>query len=109
MRVGSSYARQHLNYRAELCFRAARAAGHPDAENALAALPRTREGLIEAGRGTESAPDTTGHRAPPAPLDQPAAHPTQEGTPPVRTGNPDHTPAHSPAWTGEMRAAPRQA
>ncbi|CAG6391817.1 hypothetical protein NMG29_39935 [Streptomyces cocklensis] len=56
MRMGHSYARQHFNHRADLCFRAAMAAGHPDAEQALAALPRTREGLIEPGR------DPGGHR-----------------------------------------------
>lgn len=65
MRLGHSYARQHFNHRADLCFRAALAAGHPDAEQALAALPRTREGLIEPGNGpsTSSSPGHATHPA----------------------------------------------
>lgn len=67
MRVGRSYARQHFHHRADLCFRAAMAAGHPEAEAELAALPRTREGLIEAGAGPTTGPTArSGHRAGPA-------------------------------------------
>jgi hypothetical protein len=70
--MGHSYARQHFNHRADLCCRAAMAAGHPDAEQALAALPRTREGLIEPGND----PTTGAHRS---------GHPADAAHSPIRT------------------------
>lgn len=62
MRMGHSYARQHFNHRADLCFRAAMAAGHPEAGQALAALPRNRDGLIEPGSEPHTGPDYGSHR-----------------------------------------------
>jgi hypothetical protein len=104
MRMGHSYARQHFHHRADLCFRAALAAGHPEAEQALAALPRTREGLIEPGTG----PDHTGHRAdaPCSPANVHTVCGEAETMPMCRTDWPGSTtrPAHGLGWAPDMQA-----
>jgi hypothetical protein len=108
MRVGRSYARQHFHHRAELCFRAALSAGHPEAADALASLPRTHDGLIAAGSAPETAlghPDPTPSHEP-APTEQAAA--TRPDRPALRAraadGPPPAQPAPAPGRAGSLAA-----
>jgi hypothetical protein len=110
MRMGHSYARQHFNHRADLCFRAALAAGHPDAEQALASLPRTREGLIEPG--SEAGTNSIGHATQPVEArHSPAGAHTMRGetdTAPMphtdRPGSSAAPPARDLGWAPDMQA-----
>lgn len=108
MRMGHSYARQHFNHRADLCFRAALAAGHPDAEQAIAALPRTREGLIEPGSGPSPSPDHAGHRTDDhrSPAGAHAVRWEADTTPTPHTDRPRSAapPARGLGWAPDMQA-----
>lgn len=109
MRMGHSYARQHFNHRADLCFRAALAAGHPDAEQALASLPRTREGLIEPG--SEPGTGSPGHATRPtedrhSPAGAHAVRWESDTTPTPHTDRSrnDAQPARGLGWAPNMQA-----
>lgn len=100
MRTGRSYARQHFNHRAELCFRAALVAGHPDAENALASLPRTYKSPVEAGSDPEHPP--RGLSETQAPITPHNTHLPDQGTP-TGHGDPSGFPAQPPQALGCVR------
>lgn len=105
MNVGNSYARQQFNHRAELCFRAAMKAGHPEAEAALAALPRDENGIVLAGQDrpledTDTASDTLI-----APIDQQTMSFMEEGLRWARSGSPGRARlAWSIGWALDMKA-----